>query len=183
MTSKAGKTNKASTTGPGVDAAGKIFVGKSDKPEYLTLKLANRHGLVTGATGTGKTVTLQVIAEGLSRVGVPVFAADIKGDLSGVAVPGEKKDFVLARAKDVGIDYQPDQFSVIFWDLFGEQGHPIRATVSEMGPLLLARMMQLNDTQEGVLNIAFRVADEQGRSQGLAGAAHLRRRQRRRPDH
>jgi DNA helicase HerA-like ATPase len=103
-----------------------------------------------------------VIAEGLSRAGVPVFAADIKGDLSGVAATGEKKDFIIARAKDVGVEYQPDQFPVIFWDLFGEQGHPIRATVSEMGPLLFARMMQLNDTQEGVLNIAFRVADEQG---------------------
>jgi len=158
----AGRANKISATSTGVDTTGKIFVGKSDKPEYLTLKLANRHGLVTGATGTGKTVTLQVIAEGLSRDGVPVFAADIKGDLSGIAAPGEKKDFALARAKDVGIDYQPDQFPVIFWDLFGEQGHPIRATVSEMGPLLLSRMMQLNDTQEGVLNIVFRVADEQG---------------------
>src|SRR5258708_6800563 len=160
--SKASKTSATTSANAGVEAAGKVFVGKSDKPEYLTLKLTNRHGLVTGATGTGKTVTLQVIAEGLSRVGVPVFAADIKGDLSGVAATGEKKDFILARAKDVGIDYQPDQFSVIFWDLFGEQGHPIRATVSEMGPLLFARMMQLNDTQEGVLNIAFRVADEQG---------------------
>jgi hypothetical protein len=128
----------------------------------LTLKLANRHGLVTGATGTGKTVTLQAIAEGLSRAGVPIFAADIKGDLSGVAAVGEKKDFILARAEDVGIDYQPDQFPVFFWDLFGEQGQPIRATVSEMGPVLLSRMMQLNDTQEGVRNIAFRVADEQG---------------------
>ena len=161
-TSKGGKTSASTSAHAGVDADGKIFVGKSDKPEYLTLKLANRHGLVTGATGTGKTVTLQVIAEGLSRAGVPVFAADIKGDLSGIAAMGEKKDFILARAKDVGVDYQPDQFPVIFWDLFGEQGHPIRATVSEMGPLLFARMMQLNDTQEGVLNIAFRVADEQG---------------------
>jgi len=160
--SKATKPSAASTAAAGVDGAGRIFVGKSDKPEYLTLKLANRHGLVTGATGTGKTVTLQVIAEGLSRAGVPVFAADIKGDLSGVAAAGEKKDFILARAKDVGVDYQSDQFPVVFWDLFGEQGHPIRATASEMGPLLLARMTQLNDTQEGVLNIAFRIADEQG---------------------
>jgi len=165
-TSKTKKDATSAATGgravAGGDVAGKVFAGKSDKPEYLTLKLANRHGLVTGATGTGKTVTLQVIAEGLSRAGVPVFAADIKGDLSGVAATGEKKDFIVARAKDVGIDYQPDRFPVIFWDLFGEQGHPIRATVSEMGPLLLSRMMQLNDTQEGVLNIAFRVADEQG---------------------
>ncbi len=102
------------STAKSADVGGKIFVGKSIQPEYLTLKLGNRHGLVTGATGTGKTVTLQVIAEGLSRGGVPVFAADIKGDLSGIAELGEKKDFVLARAKDVGIEYQPDQFPVIF---------------------------------------------------------------------
>jgi DNA helicase HerA-like ATPase len=144
------------------DSDGKIFVGKSGKPEYLTLKLANRHGLVTGATGTGKTVTLQVLAEGFSQAGVPVFAADIKGDLSGIAAPGEGKDFLLKRAKEVGIKYEPDEFPAIFWDLFGEQGHPIRATVAEMGPLLLSRLMGLNETQEGVLNIAFRVADEQG---------------------
>jgi DNA helicase HerA-like ATPase len=144
------------------DTADKVFVGQSVQPEYLTLKLANRHGLVTGATGTGKTVTLQVLAEGLARAGVSVFAADIKGDLSGISEPGEKKDFILKRAADVGIDYEPDQFPVVFWDLFGEQGHPIRATVSEMGPLLFSRMMDLNDTQEGVLNIAFRIADEQG---------------------
>ncbi len=145
-----------------LDVDGKIFVGKSDKPEYLTLHFANRHGLVTGATGTGKTVTLQVIAEGLSRAGVSVFAADIKGDLSGIAAVGDAKDAFVARAKDMGFTYQPDEFPVVFWDLFGEQGHPIRATITEMGPLLLARMMDLNDVQEGVLNICFRVADEQG---------------------
>ena len=144
------------------DSAGKIFVGKNGQPEYLTLKLANRHGLVTGATGTGKTVTLQVLAEGFSQAGVPVFAADIKSDLSGIAAPGEGKDFLVKRAKEVGIKYEPDEFPVIFWDLFGEQGHPIRATISEMGPLLLSRLLGLNETQEGVLNIAFRVADEQG---------------------
>ena len=140
---------------------GTIFVGKSDKPEVLTLKLANRHGLITGATGTGKTVTLQVLAEGFSAAGVPVFAADIKGDLSGVAAPGEAKPAFVSRAKDMGYDYQPDQFPAVFWDLFGQQGHPIRATVLEMGPLLMARLLELNDTQEGVLNIAFRLADEQ----------------------
>jgi DNA double-strand break repair helicase HerA and related ATPase len=145
-----------------VDPEGKIFVGKSKKPEYLTLKFANRHGLVSGATGTGKTVTLQILAEGLSRAGVPVFAADIKGDLSGISAPGEAKDAFVKRAKDMGFAYEPDQFPVVFWDLFGEQGHPIRATISEMGPLLLSRLMELNDVQEGVLNIAFRVADEQG---------------------
>jgi DNA helicase HerA-like ATPase len=145
-----------------VDVDGKIFVGKSEKPEYLTLHFANRHGLVTGATGTGKTVTLQVMAEGLSRAGVSVFAADIKSDLSGIAAVGEAKEAFVKRAKDMGFDYQPDEYPVVFWDLFGEQGHPVRATISEMGPLLLSRLMDLNDVQEGVLNIAFRVADEQG---------------------
>src|SRR5262245_40484343 len=145
-----------------LDQDGRIFVGKSEKAEYLTLKLANRHGLVTGATGTGKTVTLQVLAEGFSRAGVPVFAADIKGDLSGIAAVGEAKDAFVKRAKDLGFDYEPDEFPAVFWDLFGEQGHPVRATISEMGPLLLSRLMDLNDVQEGVLNIAFRIADEQG---------------------
>ncbi len=144
------------------DSAGKVFVGKSTKPEEVTLRLANRHGLVTGATGTGKTVTLQVLAEGFANAGVPVFAADIKGDLSGISARGEPKDFILKRCAEVGIEFQPDAFPVIFWDLFGEQGHPIRATISEMGPLLLSRLMGLNETQEGVLNIAFRVADENG---------------------
>jgi DNA helicase HerA-like ATPase len=124
------------------------------------LGLSNRHGLVTGATGTGKTVSLQVMAEGFARAGVPVFAADIKGDLSGVAETGEAKDFILKRAKDMGLSFQPDQFTTVFWDVFGEQGHPVRATVSEMGPLLLSRMLDLNDVQEGVLNVAFRVADD-----------------------
>src|SRR3970040_2132445 len=137
---------------------GKIFIGKSVKPEYLELKLANRHGLVTGATGTGKTVTLQTLAEGFSRAGVPVFAADIKGDLSGIAAVGEAKDAFVKRAKEIGVNYQPDECSAVFWDLFGEQGHPIRATVFEMGPLLLSRMLDLNDLQEGVINIAFRFA-------------------------
>ncbi len=145
-----------------VDTDRTVFVGKGDKPALLTLAFANRHGLVTGATGTGKTVTLQVLAEGLSRAGVPVFAADIKGDLSGISVVGEAKEALVKRAKDMGFDYQPDEFPAVFWDVFGEQGHPVRATVSEMGPLLLSRMMDLNDVQEGVLNIAFRIADEQG---------------------
>jgi DNA helicase HerA-like ATPase len=139
----------------------KIFVGKSKKPEYLALKFANRHGLVTGATGTGKTVTLQVLAEGFSRAGVPVFAADIKGDLSGIAAAGEPKDFLVKRAVDLGFKYQPDEFPVVFWDLFGEQGHPIRTSVFEMGPLLLSRMLDLNDVQEGIVNIAFRFADDE----------------------
>ena len=139
-----------------------IVVGKSTKFEVLDLHFGNRHGLVTGATGTGKTVTLQVLAEGFAANGVPVFAADIKGDLSGISQAGEPKPAFVERAKGMGLAYQPDEFPVVFWDVFGKQGHPIRATMSEMGPLLLSRLLQLNDTQEGVLNIAFRVADEQG---------------------
>src|SRR5262245_63011386 len=131
---------------------GKIFLGKSVKPEYLDLRLANRHGLVTGATGTGKTVTLQVLAEGFSAAGVPVFAADIKGDLSGIAAMGELKEGLAKRAKEIGLDdWSNAKFTTVFWDLFGEEGHPIRATVQDMGPLLLSRLMQLNETQEGVL--------------------------------
>ena len=144
------------------DTGEKIFVGKGEQPAWLTLALGNRHGLVTGATGTGKTVSLQVMAEGFARAGVPVFAADIKGDLSGISEVGEAKDFIVKRATDIGLTFQPDQFSTIFWDVFGEQGHCVRATITEMGPLLLARMLDLNDVQEGVLNVAFRVADENG---------------------
>jgi hypothetical protein len=144
------------------DTDAKIFVGKGEEPAWLTLALGNRHGLVTGATGTGKTVSLQVMAEGFARAGVPVFAADIKGDLSGISEPGEAKDFLLKRAADMGLTFQPDQFSTVFWDVFGDQGHPVRATVTEMGPLLLSRMLDLNDVQEGVLNVAFRVADDNG---------------------
>ena len=144
------------------DTDDKIFIGKGEQPAWLTLALANRHGLVTGATGTGKTVSLQVMAEGFARAGVPVFAADIKGDLSGISEIGEAKDFIVKRADEMGLTFQPDQFSTVFWDVFGEQGHPVRATVTEMGPLLLSRMLDLNDVQEGVLNVAFRVADENG---------------------
>ncbi len=148
------------------EAEGTILVGKSTgadgKSEVLTLKLANRHGLVTGATGTGKTVTLQTIAEGLSDAGVSVFAADIKGDLSGIAAMGEGKDVFVKRSKEIGVEYRADKFPVVFWDLFGEQGHPIRTTIAEMGPLLLARLLELNDVQEGVLNILFKYADEHG---------------------
>jgi uncharacterized protein len=144
------------------DTGEKIFIGKGDQPAWLTLSVGNRHGLVTGATGTGKTVSLQVMAEGFARAGVPVFAADIKGDLSGISEVGVAKDFLLKRASDMGLTFQPDQFSTVFWDVFGEQGHPVRATVTEMGPLLLARMLDLNDVQEGVLNVAFRVADDNG---------------------
>src|SRR2546421_1568946 len=152
----------ATTDSTLADTDEKIFIGKGEQPAWLTLALANRHGLVTGATGTGKTVSLQVMAEGFARAGVPVFAADIKGDLSGISEVGEARDFIVKRAADMGLTFQPDQFSTVFWDVFGEQGHPVRATVTEMGPLLLSRMLDLNDVQEGVLNVAFHVADENG---------------------
>ncbi|HEY5831125.1 MAG TPA: helicase HerA-like domain-containing protein [Hyphomicrobiaceae bacterium] len=146
----------------GLMQEGKIFLGRSVEPEYLELKLANRHGLITGATGTGKTVSLQVLAEGFSAAGVPVFAADIKGDLSGVAEPGVKKDGLAKRAKEIGLDdWSNTAFPTVFWDVFGEQGHPVRATVQDMGPLLLSRLLELNETQEGVLNILFRVAADE----------------------
>ena len=152
------------------DRDGKIFVGKGSNDQFLTLALANRHGLATGATGTGKTVTLQVLAEGFSRAGVPVFAADIKGDLSGIAARGDAKPDFVKRAKDLGFDYEPEEFPVVFWDLFGEQGHPIRANVFEMGPLLVSRMLALNDVQEGIINIAFRFADDDPELKAADGA-------------
>jgi len=157
---------------PAATQAHSIVVGKSHKYEVLDLKFGNRHGLITGATGTGKTVTLQVLAEGFSLAGVPVFAADVKGDLSGIAARGEKKDAYVKRASAMGLTYEPDEFPVVFWDVLGEQGHPVRATVSEMGPLLLSRILDLNDIQEGVLNIVFRVAEEQKKP--LHSLAHLR---------
>jgi DNA helicase HerA-like ATPase len=148
-----------------------IFVGGGGDgyslPQSLLLKYANRHGLIAGATGTGKTVTLQILAESFSAQGVPVFLSDVKGDLSGLAVSGSA-DFKLhdaftKRAATIGFnDYAYSAFPVTFWDLFGEQGHPIRTTVSEMGPLLLSRLMDLSEAQEGVLNIAFRASDEEG---------------------
>ncbi len=143
-------------------AEGKILVGKGENYDYLTLALGNRHGLVTGATGTGKTVTLQTLAEGFSNAGVAVFAADVKGDLSGISMPGDAKPHFVKRAQELGFEYQPDEFPIVFWDLFGEQGHPIRATISEMGPLLLSRLLECNDVQEGIINICFKIADEQG---------------------
>lgn len=139
-------------------------VGENKAQQYLPLKWGNRHGLIAGATGTGKTVTLQVLAEGFSDAGVPVFMADVKGDLSGLCSPSAGEDFLLKRADAIGFsgEYKARAYPAIFWDVFGEQGHPVRTTITEIGPLLLARMLELNDTQEGVLNIAFRVADEQG---------------------
>ncbi|WP_323764669.1 helicase HerA-like domain-containing protein [Marinovum sp.] len=148
-----------------------IFIGgggpEYGAPQELKLGYANRHGLIAGATGTGKTVTLQILAEGFSAAGVPVFLSDVKGDLSGLAVAG-RDDFKLhqaftERAAKIGFDdYRYENFPVTFWDLFGDQGHPVRTTVSEMGPLLLARLLELSEAQEGILNIAFRLADEQG---------------------
>src|SRR3954447_15806568 len=147
----------------GAGMAESILIGRGDKPYELLLSRANRHGLVAGATGTGKTVTLQTMAEGFSRAGVPVFCADIKGDLSGLAAPGKPNPKLEARARDLGVaDFAYEGAPVVFWDVFGQQGHPIRATVSEMGPLLLSRLLELNDTQEGVLNIAFALADDEG---------------------
>ena len=149
-------------------AVGKILVGASRKGakdfayRYLTLALGNRHGLISGATGGGKTVSLQRLAEGFSNAGASIFLSDVKGDLAGLSQAGDAKPAFVKRAKEIGLAYEPDRFPVTFWDIFGEQGHPVRATVSEMGPLLLARLLDLNDTQEGVLNIVFKVADEQG---------------------
>ena len=140
-----------------------IFLGQSEKREELLLALANRHGLITGATGTGKTVTLQIMAEGFCNAGVPVFAADVKGDLSGISQTGEPIDALIERAKKIGFDdYGFEASPVIFWDLFGDQGHPVRTTITEMGPLLLSRLMGLSDAQEGAMNIAFKIADEEG---------------------
>ena len=145
-----------------------IFIGLGNgQPQNLVLRRANRHGLIAGATGTGKTVTLQGIAESFSARGVPVFMADVKGDLAGIAMAGsptaKNADKLIARAGEIGLtDYSFADNPAIFWDLYGEQGHPIRTTISEMGPLLLARLMDLNEVQEGVLNIAFRFADEEG---------------------
>ncbi|WP_198929157.1 helicase HerA-like domain-containing protein [Marinobacter sp. X15-166B] len=138
-----------------------VFIGKGSQVQRLLLHRANRHGLIAGATGTGKTVTLQILAEGFSAQGVPVFMADVKGDLSGISQPGIAKPFLTQRAAQVGLEpYQPAGFPTVFWDVFGTQGHPLRATISDMGPLLLARLLELNDTQEGVLNIAFKLADD-----------------------
>ncbi|WP_425404977.1 helicase HerA-like domain-containing protein [Hwanghaeella sp.] len=145
---------------------GKIYLGKGGTDLFLSLKYANRHGLVAGATGTGKTVTLRDLAEGFSAAGVPVFAADIKGDLSGLSVAetGEGKPFLIKRAEEIGWadKYQFQGFPTVYWDLFGRQGHPVRTTISEMGPVLLSRLLNLNDTQEGVLTAVFEIADDEG---------------------
>jgi len=139
-----------------------VYIGQSVRAEYILLRLANRHGLITGATGTGKTVTLQGLAEAFSDQGVRVFCADVKGDLSGVAEEGEPKPWIEARAKEIGYTVEYKAYPVIFWDLFGEKGLPVRTTVDEMGPLLLSRLMDLSEAQEGVLNIAFKIAKDEG---------------------
>ena len=140
-----------------------ILIGKAGEPVVLLPRYANRHGLIAGATGTGKTVTLQGLAESLSERGVPVFLADVKGDLSGLCQPGALTPKLAARAREVGLaDFAPRAFPCVFWDLFGENGHPVRATISELGPLLLGRLLEINETQEGVLHAAFAVADDQG---------------------
>jgi len=155
----------------------RIFIGSSSSgsssgadhatPQHLLLKYANRHGLIAGATGTGKTVTLQILAESFSAAGVPVILSDVKGDLSGLGKAGSASfklhDAFMNRAARIGFDdYRYEAFPVTFWDLYGEAGHPVRSTITEMGPLLLARLLDLSEAQEGVLNIAFRVADEEG---------------------
>jgi DNA helicase HerA-like ATPase len=135
----------------------------SDSDPVLQLRLANRHGIIAGATGTGKTITLQTLVEGFSSAGVPVFLADVKGDLTGISEPGGNNERIEARAQELGLTNRQHQgFPVTFWDTAGQRGLPIRTTVSEMGPLLLARMLGLNETQEGVLNLAFKLADDDG---------------------
>lgn len=140
-----------------------ILIGGADRHIHLLPRMANRHGLITGATGTGKTVTLQVLAEQFSRLGVPVFMADVKGDLAGISQPGRPHPKVDERVQRIGIaDFTFEGVPVTFWDVYGEQGHPARTTISEMGPLLLSRLLNVNDTQRGVLDLVFRVADDNG---------------------
>ena len=146
------------------DALPGLFLGQSDadQPESLLFNRANRHGVVAGATGTGKTVTLQIMAQGFSDAGVPVFCADVKGDLSGISQIGTPNEKLVARATEMGLTLTPRAAPTVFWDLYGQKGHPIRTTVSEIGPVLMARMLNLNDVQEGVLTVVFHVADKEG---------------------
>mgnify|MGYP001361100040 CR=1 FL=1 len=137
--------------------------GSPESKTNLNLARANRHGLIAGATGTGKTITLQVMAESFSAAGVPVFITDVKGDLSGICQPSQMQDFLVKRAQEIGLTpFVPSACPAIFWDLYGEKGHPVRTTISEMGPLLLSRLMELNEVQQGILDVAFRMADDQG---------------------
>lgn len=139
-----------------------ILVGKSDQDVWLHAKYANRHGLIAGATGTGKSVSLMVLAEGFSRLGVPVFLADVKGDLAGLAQAGAMSDRLQQRIDKLGVDWAAAASPVVFWDIYAKLGHPIRTTISEMGPQLLGRLLELNDTQQGVLDVVFRAADDEG---------------------
>ncbi len=141
----------------------RILIGKGEKPVYLLGKYGNRHGMIAGATGTGKSVTLMVLAEGFSRMGVPVFMADVKGDISGLAIAGTPSEKRLERVNQIGMKgYATEANPVVFWDIFGKAGHPVRTTISEIGPELLGRMLELNETQSGTLQIAFKLADDQG---------------------
>jgi len=140
-----------------------LLIAKGERDLFLLPKMANRHGLVAGATGTGKTVSLQVMAENFSRIGVPVFMADVKGDLAGISRPGTPTPKIQERIGLLKLgDHAFEGSPVVFWDIFGEQGHPVRTTVSDMGPLLLSRLLNLNDVQSGVLSIIFRIADDDG---------------------
>lgn len=146
-----------------MDQETQLFLGRGEVPEYLSLHLANRHGLIAGATGTGKSVSLQLLAEGFSRVGVPVFMADVKGDLAGLSQPGSPNPKINERLELLGLEALSFRGNpVCFWDLAGEHGHPVRTTISDMGPLLLGRLLELNDTQQGVLNLTFKLADDEG---------------------
>ncbi|MGQ0801686.1 MAG: helicase HerA-like domain-containing protein [Pseudomarimonas sp.] len=140
-----------------------IYLGQGDLPVHLLVRYGNRHGLIAGATGTGKSVSLMVMAEGFSRLGVPVFLADVKGDIAGLAVAGAMSERLQQRVTTLGLsDYRNEANPVVFWDLYGKLGHPVRTSVTEMGPLLLARILELNDTQSGVLDIVFKLADDEG---------------------
>ena len=140
-----------------------ILVGLGEKPVYLLAKYANRHGMVAGATGTGKTVSLMVLAEGFSKLGVPVFMADVKGDVAGLAMPGVSTEKIKQRVAEIGVEgYSNEGSPVLFWDLYGKLGHPVRTAVSEIGPTLLGRILEISDVQMGVLEIAFKLADDQG---------------------
>ncbi|HMM68545.1 MAG TPA: DUF853 family protein, partial [Dokdonella sp.] len=139
-----------------------ILVGKSDQSVWLHSRYANRHGMIAGATGTGKSVSLMLLAEGFSKLGVPVFLADVKGDLAGLAQAGAMNDRLKARIDKLGLEWSPNANPVVFWDIYGKLGHPVRATISELGPQLLGRLLELNDTQQGVLEVVFRTADDEG---------------------
>ncbi|MCQ2218069.1 MAG: DUF853 domain-containing protein [Paludibacteraceae bacterium] len=145
-----------------LDQNDNLYVAHSDKPLYICAKMANRHGVISGATGTGKTVSLQVLAESFSELGVPVFMADMKGDLSGVYKPGSLSKFIEKRQAEFGVHFDFQPYPARFFDVYGEQGHPLRATISDMGPLLMSRLLELNETQTGVLTAVFRIADDNG---------------------